>query len=80
MTCVGSTSMRSSNVGAGTNSRTPTLDGIRVAVVDTKLWTRLLRPRLEAGKPPLSSSFDAHGPVAPVLDYYFANAALCVAE
>ncbi len=46
----------------GNNSCTPTPDGIRVAVFDTKLRTRLLRPRLEASKPPLSSSFLAPWP------------------
>ena len=36
----------------GTNSYTLTPDGIRVAVFYTKLQTRLLRPLLEADKPP----------------------------
>ena len=42
----------SSNAGSGNNSYTPTPDGIRVAVFNAKLRTRLLCPRLEAGKPP----------------------------
>ncbi len=52
MTCADSVFTGSSNAGSANNSYTPTPDGIRVAVFDTKLQTRLFRPRLEADKPP----------------------------
>ena len=80
MTCVGSTSMGSSNAGSATNSCTPTPDGIRVAVFDTKLRTRPLRPLLEADKPPAPIELRrALANVERVLGAHVTNALLGVA-
>jgi hypothetical protein len=64
----------------GTNYYTLTSDGIRVAVFYTKLQTRLLRPLLEADKPPAPVEFRrALATVERVLGDYVTNARLGVA-
>jgi hypothetical protein len=65
---------------AATNSYTVTPDGIRVAVFYTKLQTRLLRPLLEADKPPAPVELRrALATVERVLTDYVTNARLGVA-
>jgi hypothetical protein len=64
----------------GTNSYALTPDGIRVAVFYTKLETRLLRPLLEADKPPAPAELRrALATVERVLTDYVTNARLGVA-
>ena len=62
---------------AGTNSYTLTPEGIRVAVFYTKLQTRLLRPLLEADKPPAPVELRrALATVERVMGNYVTNARL----
>src|SRR5208282_4610178 len=64
----------------GTNSYTLTSEGIRVAVFYTKLQARLLRPLLEADKPPAPVELRrALATVERVLGDYVTNARLGVA-
>jgi hypothetical protein len=62
---------------AGTNSYTVTPDGIRVAVFYTKLQTRLLRPLLDADRPPAPQELRrAIATINHVIEDYVAGARL----
>jgi hypothetical protein len=64
----------------GTNSYTLTPEGIRVAVIYTKLHARLLRLLLESDKPPAPIELHrALGTIEQVIEDYVANARLGVA-